>query len=333
MPVPKKPYGLTIITFCLVLCVGFLVADEKEVLRKASDLMDQKEFLKALELVTDGIQEYGETSSLIDMKYRILLASERYEEALQTFEKIIERVGDAPEVLADKIRLLFMLRRYGEALETALDVDRKSGGQSPFVSFFIFRIYLAQHNKEMAYEWLEKSVERGFEAYEYLRQDEFRVLNGEKRFKDIISRMRKKAGIGKPAKGFSGPLLSGETYTLSQDKGKVVLIDFWATWCPPCVEALPELKKLYKELHQKGLEITGISLDSDRAALEKFLKKRDIPWKIIFSGKSMDDEAAKLYRINSIPKYFLVDKKGILRFSFDTGGEALADAVRGLIRE
>ena len=76
-----------------------------------------------------------------------------------------------------------------------------------------------------------------------------------------------------------------------------------------------------------------VSLDSERSALDKFLSKRDIPWKILFSGKGMDDGAAKLYRINSVPKYFLVDKKGILRVSSDTGGEALADAARKLIQE
>jgi thiol-disulfide isomerase/thioredoxin len=270
---------------------------------------------------------------LINLKYNILLALEKHEEALETFEKIIERRGDSPDIMADKIRLLFMLERYDEALATALDVDQKSEGQSPFVSFFIFRTYLAQNNKEMAYEWLEKSVDRDFEAYEFLLQDEFKALHNEKRFKDLISKMKEKTGIGKPAKGFSGPLLSGEAYSLFQSRGKVVLIDFWATWCPPCVAALPKLKELYEELHPKGFEILGVSLDSDRQTIDKFLSKRDIPWKILYSGEGMDDAAAKLYRINSVPKYFLVDKKGILRVASDTGGKALAAAVRELVRE
>lgn len=333
MPSFKKLHGATIIILGIAFFAAFLVADEKDIIRKASELMDKKEYMKALEIVGEGIQEFGETDGLVDTKYKILLALERYEDALRTFEKIIERVGEAPEVMADKIRLLFYLERYDEALATAFEVERKSGEQSPFTSFFIFRIYLAEDNKEMAYDWLEKSVARGFEAYEYLLQDEFKVLHNEKRFTDLISKIKEKTGIGKPAKNFSGPLLSGGTYSLSQDGGKVVLLDFWATWCPPCVAAFPKLSKLYLELHQRGFEIIGISLDSERQALERFLKTRDIPWNVIFSGKSMDDEVAKLYKINSVPKYFLVDKKGILRLASDTGGEALADAVRELLQE
>jgi len=329
----KQPQRLAVVVLFLVVFTVCLVAEEKDILHKASNLMDKDEFDQALVLVNDGIQKYGETESLIDMKYKILMAMERYGDALQTFEKIIERVGEAPEVMADKIRLLFMLQRHDEALETALDVDRKSGGQSPYTSFFIFRIYLAQKKKETAYEWLEKSVDRGFDAYEYLLQSEFKVLHDDKRFKDLIARMKAKTGIDQPAKNFSGSLLSGDVYSLNQDRGKVVLIDFWATWCPPCVAGLPELKKLYEELHPQGFEIIGISLDSEREGLEEFLEKRKVPWKIVFSGKGIDDDAAKLYSIRSVPKYFLIDRKGILRLASDTGGEALAEAVRKLIAD
>ena len=328
----EKYHRMTVVILCLMFFAVCLVADEKVIIQRAFDLMDRNEYAKALAAVEAGIQKYGETDGLIDTKYKILLALERYEDALLTFEKIIERVGDSPNVMADKIRLLFMLERYDEALETALDVDKKSEGQSPFVSFFIFRIYLAQKNKELAYEWLERSVDRDFEAYEFLLQDEFKALHDEKRFKDIISKMKEKTGVGKPAKDFAGPLLSGEVYSLTQSRGKVVLIDFWATWCPPCVAALPKLKDLYEEFHQKGFEIIGISLDSERKALDSFLCKRDIPWKIIFSGKGMDDDAARLYKINSVPKYFLVDEEGILRLASDTGGKALTDAVRELLQ-
>jgi len=324
---------LTVIVLFLVVFAVSLVAEEKDILQKISHLMDKDEFDQALVLVNNGIQKYGETADLVNTKYKILLALEKYGEALKTFEKIIERVGEAPEVMVDKIKLLFILQRYDEALDTALEVEQKSEGQSPYTSFFIFRIYLAQKKKETAYEWLEKSVDRGFDAYEYLLQNEFKALHDDKQFKDLIARMKAKTGIDQPAKDFSGSLLSGGVYSLNQDRGKVILIDFWATWCPPCVAGLPELKSLYEELHSKGFEIIGISLDTERGRLEKFLKKRSVPWGIVFSGKGMDDDAAKLYKITSIPKYFLIDRKGILRLASDTGGEALADAVRKLIED
>jgi peroxiredoxin len=136
-----------------------------------------------------------------------------------------------------------------------------------------------------------------------------------------------------PAKDFTVPLLSGASYTLSQDQGKVVLIDFWATWCPPCVAEIPQLKDVYAQIKERGFEIIGISLDSDREVLENFTRQKDLPWRIGFSGNGMDDEVAKLYRVDSAPRYLLVDRKGVVRHAFDMGGKKLGDAIQELVTE
>ena len=134
-----------------------------------------------------------------------------------------------------------------------------------------------------------------------------------------------------PARDFTGTLLSGDTTSLSEHHGKVVLIDFWATWCPPCVAELPRLEELYTELNPEGFEIIGISLDSDEPQLKEFLAQRNLPWGTVFSGMGMDDDVAKLYRVDSAPRYWVVDREGIVQHSFEMGGDRLEAAIREVV--
>ncbi len=106
--------------------------------------------------------------------------------------------------------------------------------------------------------------------------------------------------------------VDGREVDLASLRGKVVLIDFWATWCGPCVAELPNVLKTYREFHPKGFEIVGISLDSDKAKLESFVKDKGMDWPQFFDGKGWKNEISTRYGINSIPAMWLVDKKGML---------------------
>lgn len=92
-------------------------------------------------------------------------------------------------------------------------------------------------------------------------------------------------------------------------KGKIVMLDFWATWCGPCIGELPNLTQVYADLHSKGFEILGISLDNDdrRASLAEFTKSKGMTWTQICDGKGWQADLAKLYAVRAIPACFLVD--------------------------
>src|SRR5205814_1794879 len=108
-----------------------------------------------------------------------------------------------------------------------------------------------------------------------------------------------------------GKTLDGKDFDLGNLKGKVVLVDFWATWCGPCVAEIPNIKKLYEKYNPQGFEVIGISLDNGAEAPKKFMEKEEMPWPCIFDGIGKDTAGlADQYGVTSIPLAILVDRKG-----------------------
>ena len=108
----------------------------------------------------------------------------------------------------------------------------------------------------------------------------------------------------------SGTEMDGSKFEWAKYRGKVVLVDFWATWCGPCRKELPNVKKNYELYHDKGFEVVGISLDNDRSALETFLETEQNPWITLYDGPWNDNAVATYYGIMAIPAVILVDKEG-----------------------
>ena len=109
--------------------------------------------------------------------------------------------------------------------------------------------------------------------------------------------------------------LSGEQVNLANLKGKVVLIDFWASWCGPCRRAMPDLVETYKQYHDKGFEIIGINLDKDKSQLEKYMQEMGITWQQYFDGLVWNNKIARRFGIRGIPHIVLVDKNGVVYFN------------------
>jgi thiol-disulfide isomerase/thioredoxin len=120
--------------------------------------------------------------------------------------------------------------------------------------------------------------------------------------------------------------LAGKPLAIANFKGKVVLVDFWATWCGPCVAELPSVLKAYEKYHAKGFEIIGISLDKDEAALNSFIKKKNLPWPQYFDGQGWQNKLAGKYGITSIPATYLLNGEGKI-IGQDLRGDALDEAV------
>ena len=104
--------------------------------------------------------------------------------------------------------------------------------------------------------------------------------------------------------------LDGREVDFSQLRGHVVLIDYWASWCPDCLRALPSVLAAYRKYHDKGLEIVGISLDTDQAALAGYLKKHAMPWPQEYDGKGWQTAYATKYGVGGIPEMWLVAPDG-----------------------
>lgn len=142
----------------------------------------------------------------------------------------------------------------------------------------------------------------------------------------------KKVAVGQKFTDFEMPDAKGEMHKLSEyvGNGKVVLIDFWASWCPPCRAEMPNLVKAYKTYKNKGFDIIGISLDSKADAWAKGVKDLNITWPQLSDLKGWKNGGAALYGVNSIPHTILVGKDGTI-LAKNLHGQELEDKIKEVL--
>lgn len=142
----------------------------------------------------------------------------------------------------------------------------------------------------------------------------------------------RKPELGRPAPDFTLSGLDGTTYRLADLRGKVVFVNLWATWCPPCRHEMPSMIRLYERFRGQGLEILAVSEDTDEAELRRFVRAYGLPFPVLRDeGKKVYD----LYRATGLPETHLIDRDGMLRASiigpFDWGGPETVGRVRELL--
>lgn len=115
--------------------------------------------------------------------------------------------------------------------------------------------------------------------------------------------------IGKPIPEFALPDLQGEIFQMSQTRGRVVLVNFWASWCPPCVDEMPSLEKLYQTLGDKGLDVVAISVDDSLDIIEQFRDEYDLSFTILHDkGRKVSHH----FQTFMYPETYIVDREGRL---------------------
>jgi peroxiredoxin len=311
----KPIIGVMFLTLLVIAACGKKAGEKPAVLfENDTQVVDQFKKMKAegknneaLALINRGLQQFPASMKLIREKFGILRAEKRYEECLQMLNQLLPKVSK--EVKTD------ILNGKQAMLQKLVQSELEKG------------------NTRKAFLYLEELADAGYRGFHQFKHNElYEPLHRMPRFNDIMKKIAHNTGIGQPAKDFTVKLTSGETFTLSKQKGKVVLLDFWGTRCKPCIKELPNLRTYYQSFKDKGFDIVSISLDDDKVKLGAFLETQPMPWKTVFSGYGWNDDTARLYEISWIPSLWLVDKKGILRY-FDIRGEDLKAAVNQLVNE
>jgi thiol-disulfide isomerase/thioredoxin len=168
---------------------------------------------------------------------------------------------------------------------------------------------LASLSMSLAELWLEQG---DFQKSRALAEEVLKAKPEDEVKQNAQDLVKKVSRVGKPLEiKFSA--LDGREVDLQKLKGKVVLVDFWATWCVPCMRGLPEVKAAYEKLHDKGFEIVGISYDDKKEALQRVISAENVPWPQSFDEVNGGKKFAEEFGVTTLPNMWLVDKQGLLR--------------------
>lgn len=231
----------------------------------------------------------------------------QYRESTQGFAKdmrtLVQEINEA-NTLGDNILAEDLTAKY-KAVETNLSVFEKdfmnSNPQSYVATLILERLVTTKAMRSSE----AKLIYNGFDP-------KIKSSVSGKKVEAIINVPSNPTAIGEVAPAFEGPTPTGELVSLASLKGKVTIIDFWASWCRPCRIENPNLVRLYKRMHDKGLEIVGVSLDKNQSSWARAIEDDGLSWNHVSNLKYWQDPIALLYGVRSIPAAFVLNKEGVI---------------------
>ena len=260
---------------------------------------------EAISSLASGIQQHPTSAASLGYVYPMLVHLYMRAERVEDAEKFIE--GYKETLKPDSIRERFVL---GDMLGV-MNRDEE-----------LLQLYTK----------LEELSPENRRVFSRLAEIHERLGNAELANEYRIKANPTLALIGKTVPDFSATDLEGKPISLEQYRGKVVLLDFWAVWCGPCIAEMPNIIEVYNSYKDEGFDIIGISLDTDEKRLRDYLKENDIPWRQVFSGKGWQSPVAQQYGIRAIPAPWLIDRYGKL-ISHQARGETLEQLVVDALKE
>lgn len=254
------------------------------------------------------------------------------EKAIVSSQYVLEASSSGPNGQPLSISLSFDSKRASQSKLAASDLEKLRKDVAAGVPVF--------EKVREAMSQMDQDTTKALEAIEgYLKQfpeGEFARIYSEQ--KKLIERMtvaaERAAALkeGTKAPDFTAKTLEGETLKLSDLRGRVVLLDFWASWCGPCVNEMPNVKKTYEEFKDKGFTVVGISADHTEKNLRDFLAENKYDWKMIYQPPDEEGTILEQYGIQKFPTTFLLDREGTIR-AVDLRGEELHNAVKELVQQ
>ncbi len=296
---------LSVIISVFSVCIGYAVL--------AGELKRDAGAAKQLEFIRRNL------SGLTEMK--LADAKKHYEEALKQLHTIVEKYDGTREALEAKFyigNVYNAMNKFDEAV-TYFDAVL---GQKEIENLFKAKALFFKVKALIA----KGDIVKAKESVEELKLIDPRAADS------FGSELSGTTRIGAEAPSFHTTDFNGNPIDLSKYKGSIVILDFWATWCDPCIQEFSKVKKMYQKFKDKGVQFIGISLDDDIEDLRGFVKQEEVEWPQIFDGKRWKGVIPSLYHIQKIPTMLVLDRESKVRYIGDDT-ESVTRVVTALLSE
>jgi len=325
---------------CLPLLSAQNESEELSGLVEFLKVQDSSKIEAVIEAAQAHLKKFSEGKSAEYVQYALsysLFRKKDYPKAIESFTTFLEKY---PESARNSVAHFYRAESYNSSNQkkkalpdfqaASEGLEKQAHQQTAHAMWHIGDLLNQQGKKADAKKVLEK-LKKNYAGNSYARKAStlLKRLGGSGA---VTVAATGTLQAGKPALDFEGQTIDGKSLKLSDYRGKVVLLDFWATWCGPCRAELPNVRAVYNNYKDKNFEIISISLDKNADTLKQFVKKEGMNWPQVFDGKGWKNAVAQLYGVRSIPRMYLLDEQGVIRYE-KLRGKSLEDAVKKLVEK